>query len=132
MSRENVEIVRDWVEKVLLADDVTDLGDLSFLDPEIVYEDEILPDHVGETYRGREGFRRAWRRALEPWESVEGRLEWVREAGEVVVSRHYKVLPGSGRGARSRRATGVARYCAGDVAGEHRDRPGHLSILQRR
>src|SRR5215207_4159416 len=28
--------------------------DLSFFDPEVTYEDTILPDHIGETYRGHE------------------------------------------------------------------------------
>ena len=62
MSQENVEILREYLD-VWLAGDLKDLGDLSFLDAEIVYEDEILPDHVGETYHGREGFRKAWARA---------------------------------------------------------------------
>jgi hypothetical protein len=33
-------------------------ADVSLLDPEITYEDTILPDHVGETYRGHEGVAR--------------------------------------------------------------------------
>ena len=31
-------LVRDWVEGVLLQEDVAELGDLSFLDAEILYE----------------------------------------------------------------------------------------------
>jgi len=97
MSQENVEIVRAWVEDVLRGD-IADLGDLSFLDPEIVYEDEILPDHVGETYRGRDGFRKAWARAIEPWESLEARLEWTRDAGDEVVSCHWSRMRGKASG----------------------------------
>ena len=26
--------------------------DMSFLDPEVTYEDTTLPDHIGEKYRG--------------------------------------------------------------------------------
>ncbi len=48
--------------------------DLSFLDAEVVYEDEILPDHVDESYHGHEGFRKAWARAIEPWESITTRV----------------------------------------------------------
>ena len=59
-----------------------------FLDPEVVYEDEILPDHVGETYRGADGFRKAWSRAVDPWESIERSVEWIREAEDNVVSCH--------------------------------------------
>jgi len=33
--------------------------DMSLLDPEVTYEDTILPDHVGETYRGHDGVARA-------------------------------------------------------------------------
>ena len=40
---------------------------MSLLDPEVDYEDTILPDHVGETYRGHEGVSglRALDRAFE-------------------------------------------------------------------
>ena len=47
MSQENVEAVRElWA---LVGDDATELGDLTMIDPEVVYEDDLLPDHVGET-----------------------------------------------------------------------------------
>lgn len=39
--------------------------DMSILDPEVVYEDANLPDHIGETYRGHEGVARATERWLE-------------------------------------------------------------------
>jgi len=43
---------------------------MSLLDSEVTYEDAILPDHVGETYRGVEGVARATERWLEPYEEV--------------------------------------------------------------
>ena len=33
--------------------------DMSFLDAGVVYEDENLPDHIGEAYAGPQGIRRA-------------------------------------------------------------------------
>jgi ketosteroid isomerase-like protein len=99
MSQKNVDVIRDWVEKTIVGgEDIRDLGDLSFLHPGVLYEDEILPDHVGETYRGHEGFRRAWMRAIEPWESIEARLEWVKDAGDNVVSCHWGRMQGKGSG----------------------------------
>jgi ketosteroid isomerase-like protein len=87
MSQENVEEVRKlweaWQEG-----DPADLGDLSLLDAEILYEDNSLPDHLGETYHGHEGVRRAWARFIEPWESFDNQLEWARDAGDDVVSCH--------------------------------------------
>jgi hypothetical protein len=51
MSERNVEIVRRIWEGV--QEDPTEFP-MSLVDPEILYEDDILPDHVGETYRGHE------------------------------------------------------------------------------
>ena len=53
MSQENVEAVREL--GALVGDDATELGDLTMIDPEVVYEDDLLPDHVGETYVGYRG-----------------------------------------------------------------------------
>ena len=125
MSESQREVVRRWAEGVVDAvsrGDEDDLGDLSMLDPEIVYEDEILPDHAGETYHGHDGFRRAWARALEPWESIDARLEWVRDAADdAVVSCHFGRLRGRGSGIeaeiryaylwRFRPGTDVVVYC---------------------
>src|SRR6476619_2987265 len=85
MSEENVEIVRRvwqaWEE-----DPVT--FPVSLISAEAVYEDDILPDHVGETYHGREGFLKAWAAWTEPWETFEVELAWTRDAGDAVVSCH--------------------------------------------
>ena len=98
MSQENVEIVRRWVEDVVDSEDSTDLGDLSFLDEAIAYEDNILPDHIGETYHEHEGFRKAWARAIEPWEDIDIQIEWVRDAGDTVVTCHRSRGRGKGSG----------------------------------
>src|SRR3954454_7625603 len=97
MSQENVEILRHWLD-VWMSGDPKELPDLPFLDAEVVYEDEILPDHVGEAYHGPEGFRKAWARAVEPWESIEGDVEWIRDAGRDVVSCHRGRMRGKGSG----------------------------------
>jgi ketosteroid isomerase-like protein len=85
MREENAKLVR-------AAWDAWTKGDphaLDFLDAEITYEDDMLPDHAGETYHGREGLLKAWARWAEPWESFETELEWAREAGDQVVSCHH-------------------------------------------
>jgi hypothetical protein len=55
MSQENVDNLRAFWEKW----NTSEAPDMSLLDPEVTYEDTILPDHVGETYRGHEGVARA-------------------------------------------------------------------------
>src|SRR3954447_23649840 len=97
MSEENVEILRHYLG-IWLEGDLKDLGDLSFLDADCLYEDEILPDHVGETYQGHDGFRKAWARAVEPWESITREVEWIRDAGDSVVSCHSGRVRGKGSG----------------------------------
>src|SRR5262245_34101626 len=98
MSEENVEVVqRMW--KTLMSGDASILP-LSFLDPEVTYEDEILPDHVGETYHGHEGIQRAWTQALEPVMGgvFENDLMWARDAGDAVVSGHHIRSQGAASG----------------------------------
>jgi hypothetical protein len=62
--------------------------DSSLVDPECVYEDRVLPDHAGETYRGYEGMAHAARVWLEPFEAFSIELERVFPAGEHLVSLH--------------------------------------------
>jgi ketosteroid isomerase-like protein len=94
MSEENAENLRRawniWM--------TGDLADLSLVDPEVVYEDTILPDHGNESYRGHEGVRRAWTRWIEPWESFQTELEWARDAGDEVVSSHRARVRGKASG----------------------------------
>jgi hypothetical protein len=64
MSQENVKALKKlWQE--LVAGDLAAI-DLSLVDPDVVYEDDLLPDHSGESYHGHEGLRRAWAQFLEP------------------------------------------------------------------
>lgn len=59
MSQENVERLRAfpeaWDPSATLEAWKQGEADLSLFDPEIAYEDTVLPDHVGETYHGYEG-----------------------------------------------------------------------------
>jgi ketosteroid isomerase-like protein len=89
MSKENVETVERMWETLMSGDPFT--LPRSFIDPEVIYEDEILPDHVGETYHGHEGIQRAWTQALEPVRGgvFENDLVWARDAGDAVVSCHH-------------------------------------------
>ncbi len=61
---------------------------MSLLDPNVVYEDANLPDHVGEIYRGYEGVARATRRWKEPFEELESELQEIRAVGERLISIH--------------------------------------------
>ena len=76
MSQENVEsVLTMWAAS--MEGDPAEL-DLSLLAEDIVYEDDILPDHGSETYHGDDGIRRAWARAIEPFEDAENVVEWTR------------------------------------------------------
>ena len=62
-------------------------ADLSLLDPNVVYEDANLPDHVGEAYHGHEGVLRAAERWVESSsETIE--LERIVGSGNRLVSIH--------------------------------------------
>ena len=63
--------------------------DMSILDPDVVYEDANLPDHIGEPYSGHEGVARATERWLEPYESVTLELERIVGSGDRLVSIHH-------------------------------------------
>lgn len=56
--------------------------------PEFAYEDDFLPDHIGETYRGLDGLRRAWTGWVEPFEQMAYELERIVSSGDRVVSVH--------------------------------------------
>ena len=62
------------------------LRDFSLLDPEMAYEDTVLPDHAGETYRGLEGLFRATERWLEPFKVLTVKLERIVGTGDCLVS----------------------------------------------
>ena len=91
MSQENVERLRAFCEIW----GTHAVPDLSLLDPEVVFEDAVLPDHAGETYRGHEGVVRAastWREAY-AYFTVE--LEEIVGSGDRLISIHR--FRGTGR-----------------------------------
>jgi ketosteroid isomerase-like protein len=83
MSQADVENLRVWWEKFNRGE-----FDPSLLDPDVVYEDANLPDHIREAYRGHEGVRRATERWLEPFESLTAELERIVGTGDRLVSIH--------------------------------------------
>jgi hypothetical protein len=60
--------------------------EMSFFDPEVVYEDTILPDHGDEAYHGHEGVIRAARRWIEGSEWLQIELEEIRGDGDHLLS----------------------------------------------
>jgi ketosteroid isomerase-like protein len=88
MSQENVERLRVWLETWNLDDLAEGVFDSSLVDPEVTYEDAILPDHAGEVYRGYEGVAHAGRVWLEPFDTYSLELERVMVAGGFVMSLH--------------------------------------------
>ncbi len=84
MSPENVERLRAFCA----AWDTRGEPDFSLLDPEIVFEDEILPDHAGETYRGYEGVVRSVRTWVEAYEELTIELEQIVGSGDRLISIH--------------------------------------------
>jgi ketosteroid isomerase-like protein len=88
MSQENVENLRAFLEAWDIETWKRGEADLSLLDPEVTYEDTILPDHVGETYRGLEGMIRATERWIEPYEDLTIELERIVGERDRLVSIH--------------------------------------------
>jgi ketosteroid isomerase-like protein len=94
MSQENVESLRafleGWAREPWTPEGWQRGGviDMSLLDPHVIYEDENLPDHVGEAYRGHEGIVRAARRWIEPFEWLLIELERIVDADDCLVSIH--------------------------------------------
>ncbi len=94
MSQENVEALRlfldtwsrePWTWEAWQRGEV---WDMSFLDPQVTYEDTILPDHIGEEYRGHEGVLRAVEAWFEPLDWVQIELDRVIDADARLVSIH--------------------------------------------
>jgi ketosteroid isomerase-like protein len=98
MSQENVEKVRaylaTWDGEMLRPESrpfqrIVSLAFSSALyAPDAVYEDAVLPDHVGESYRGLDGFVRAAGAWIEPLEWLLVELDEIIDADEHVVSLH--------------------------------------------
>jgi ketosteroid isomerase-like protein len=83
MSQENVDRLRAFC-----ATWGTREPDLDLLDPEVVFEDDVLPDHAGETYRGHEGVVRSIRTWLQPYERATIALDQIVGSGDQLVSTH--------------------------------------------
>ena len=64
------------------------VGDMSLIDPAVVFEDTDLPDHAGETYHGYAGIARATEQWVEAFESVDIELERIEGSGDRLVSIH--------------------------------------------
>jgi ketosteroid isomerase-like protein len=93
VSKANADKLRDLLESWDPKADLEawkrgEARDFSVLDPEIAYEDTVLPDHVGEVYRGIDGVARATERWIEPFESVSMDLERIVGSGDRFVSIH--------------------------------------------
>jgi ketosteroid isomerase-like protein len=84
MSQQNLDNLRAFWETW----NPSEAPDMSLLDPDATYEDTILPDHVGETYRGREGVARALARWFEPFAEITIGLEQIVGEGDRLVSVH--------------------------------------------
>lgn len=84
MSQENVDSLRAFWGTWTPGEEM----DMSILDPEVIYEDANLPDHIGEAYRGHEGVARATQRWLEAYERVTIELERIVGTGDHLVSIH--------------------------------------------
>lgn len=94
MSQENVESLRafleTWGRQPWTLEDwqLGEVIDLSFFDPDVAYEDTVLPDHGDEVYRGREGMIRAGERWIEGFEWLLVELEQIVVTGNHIVSLH--------------------------------------------
>jgi ketosteroid isomerase-like protein len=102
MSEENVDKVRahlaTWDREVLRPEsrpferiNSTEAA-VALYAPNAVYEDAVLPDHAGETYRGLDGFTRAGEEWIQPVEWLLVELEQIIDAYERVVSLHHARL----------------------------------------
>ncbi len=61
---------------------------MSMFDDDVTYDDENLPDHFGETYRGHEGVLRAVERWIAPFESMTIELLEIVETERRLLSIH--------------------------------------------
>jgi ketosteroid isomerase-like protein len=91
-NAENLRVqLESWGAAPAHAEDAGPLSDanLSLLHPDVEYEDTVLPDHVGETYRGHAGVIRATERWIEPFEWLKLELDEIVGEGDRLVSIHH-------------------------------------------
>ena len=107
VSQANIENLRgflkDWGREAWTMETVQQRLDPSLLDPDVIYEDTVLPDHVGEAYHGHEGVIRATQRWIEPFEWLVVELKEVLEVGDRLVSIHEARAKARHTGSSSRR-----------------------------
>ena len=94
MPQRNVERLRGFLLQDLRVEQDVAALDLSLMDPDVVFEDSVLPDHVGE-YRGHEGMLRAARTWLDAYEQFTIELGRIVGTGDRLVSVHR--FRGTGR-----------------------------------
>ena len=93
MAGGNLENLRrgleEWSRHPWTVDDPLRVEPLeALLDPEVLYEDTVLPDHGGELYRGQDGIQRALARWFEPFEFMQVELKSIVGADDRFVSTH--------------------------------------------
>jgi ketosteroid isomerase-like protein len=98
MSQENVEKLRAFLETWAIAPNAVwhnavevwrrGEADMSIFDSDVTYEDENLPHHFGETYRGHEGVLRAAERWIAPFESLSVELTEIIDIDDRLLSLH--------------------------------------------
>ena len=99
--RDNVETLRTflatWSRDSWTAEAMErrEVFNFDFLDPDVVYQDDNLPDHVGEAYRGHEGVVRAGKRWVEGTDSLVLEFERILGSGDRLVSVHRARTKGS-------------------------------------
>jgi ketosteroid isomerase-like protein len=92
VASDNAKTLRSFLEAsftdVSAFIDAAERGELDPLDPDVVYEDANLPDHVGEVYRGYDALIRAAGRWLETNDYIRLELQEIIEVGDDLVSVH--------------------------------------------
>ena len=83
MSQENVELVRSSLDGWSRGDIAAWLAPLH---PDIEFRTSGVYPGVDPIYRGHAELRRFWDAFREPWESIQVRIDQVREAGDQLVS----------------------------------------------
>jgi ketosteroid isomerase-like protein len=82
MSQENVDAVRSSLDAWNRGDIDTWLG---WAHPEVEFRTSGLYPGTDPLYRGHAELRRFWATFREPWESLEVRIEQLRELGDKVL-----------------------------------------------
>ena len=83
MSQENVDNLRAFCATWARGDDI----DLSLLDPDVAFDDSVLPDHR-ETYRDHSAVVRSGQTWMQAYEQVTIELEQILGTGDRLVSIH--------------------------------------------